>query len=371
MSDSSILILLLLPVTEWFVSFVASLFLFKGGVRLPLQTNHESETDFKEVQVKLAYASLIAHFFVLLGTLVWRSKFATESIGFSAPTLPLHAVVLGAIAGWAWYAGLFSFVAIQRSLLPTSILNWEAPALYVDGIARRSLFLAGLVAIEFWRVAALSSLQADGLSPSSALIICAAVYAGRLLLQGRHRIAYGALEGLLYGGLFFHYGTLVAPLSGRIIFEIGLYGLLRKTFRRLPSSGFPVLAQCPVCHKGLTTSELGQPASALRCPHCHEVIGITYGRQRLRLACYAVSFFVFLTLLGEISPGQLHGDTSMYLGILESTAAALGFTIWVDSLVPPQLDPGNPDLPTLDLAKRQAPSAPPDQSGPDGEKRNL
>lgn len=352
---------MLLPVCEWFVVFVAPFFFPKGGVHLTLHDSEISESDFKKVQENWAYAALVAHFLVLLGTLAWRSNFAVQVSGFRAPSPTFDGLLLGAIAGWAWYAALFLLVKLQQRLLPASLLHWEAPVLYIDGAARRSLFLVGAVAIEFWRATVLSALQADGMSPSNALVTCAAVYAGRMVLQGRHRIAYGALEGLVYGGLFLHFGTLAAPLGGRIIFDIGLYGLLRRTVRLLPSSGLPVVTLCPLCHKNLTASDFGQSAT-FRCPHCHEILGTTHARPKRILASYSLSCIAFLIV--QEATGQLQSDSSLFLGLLVSIAAALGFTIWIDSLLPAKIDPGNPNLPTLDLTPRRPPPNGQDQPGP-------
>src|SRR6266849_2622135 len=350
MSIPSLILLLLLPLTEWLVwsAFLSSI---RNAVAQQGATSHTSP---KELLTKFflfsGWANLLVYLVVLFGTGIWLwfNNFTWQQVG-GVSFFKLGYVVLGTACGIAFFGALNLLAAFQKKLIPQRQFLWEVPALYALGYTRWILLLFGVAALEFWRATSITSLMNDSISPGTAILLCAGVYALRLFPRGPYRVAYGAFEGLVFGGLYVWLGSLVAPLAARLACELGMFVIFRGTVPAPPDFSLPSVANCPLCGRGLTREEV-RFRQSLTCPQCHQVIGLPSWRMPLvRFLCFA-GLVVFLGAFLKFSPDgnadSLFNLCAAYVGALLAT---IGTVALIDVLSFRRLSPGSPGMPSLGL----------------------
>jgi hypothetical protein len=266
----------------------------------------------------------------------------------------LAAAMLGGIAGLAWFWGLIMLLGIQRLLLPSQPVGWDVPALFARGLFRPLLVVLGPIAIESWRCAAIYALLHDGLSGRNALIICTIAYALPILHRSFYRAAHGVLEGLIYGNLFLWQGTAVAPIAAHFLLAAGMAFFFRRVVGAGTPTQQPILALCPQCKGPLTFHQMKWD-EAFTCPHCGQTLAIVNWRRTQRLILGLSAAFVFCIAVFTLpSNGSSFEGVEVFLCLALGSCASLGFVLLVQSAFPPKLEPGNPDMPSLDLTRRLA-----------------
>jgi len=240
MSTPSLILLLLFPLTEWFLWSAFLPWIRKAAA----QQEGISPPPLKESLTKVflfsGRANLLVYLVVLFGTgtWLWFNNFTWQQVGVVS-VFKLNSLVLGTACGIAFFGALILLAAFQKKLIPHAQFLWEVPALYALGSTRWILLLFGAAALELWRTTSITSLMNDSISPGTAILLCSGVYALRFFPRGRYRVAYGAFEGLVFGGLYVWLGSLVGPLAARLACELGMFVLFRVPCR-LPRT-FP----CP------------------------------------------------------------------------------------------------------------------------------
>ena len=344
------ILLILLPLTEWVLWSVFLPSIRKAAAQQGTISTLVLKESFTRVFLFSGRANLFIYLVVLFGTgtWLWFNNFTWRQVGVTS-AFEFGNVVLGTVCGVAFFGALILLAAFQKKLIPQKQFLWEVPALYALGHSRWILLLLGTVALELWRASSIASLISDSLSPSMALLLCAGVYALRLFPRGPYRIAYGAFEGLVLGGLYVWLGSLVAPLAARLACELGMFVIFRGTVPAPPDFSLPSVANCPLCGRGLTREEV-RFRQSLTCPQCHQVIGLPSWRMPLvRFLCFA-GLVVFLGAFLKFSPDgnadSLFNLCAAYVGALLAT---IGTVALIDVLSFRRLSPGSPGMPSLGL----------------------
>jgi len=352
-AQSSIVLLALLPLAEWAITSIARRAIQRETSNSAKEVPPLSQDAEKRIRGILNRAYLATHATVLFGTSawLWRSGLGQELFAQASSHITRD-IALGASCGLAWYSVLFHLAALQAKLIPEVRFVWEVPALYATGSMRWSLMVLGAAAIELWRITALSSLLHEGYLVSSALLVCTAVYAVRLFDRGMPRMAYAALEGLIYAGLFLWLGSLIAPLAARAIFELGMSALFRQAVPLFQTAGLPAVACCPLCRQGLTWREV-RYREAFRCPKCDSVIGVSNSWLPRTKAMGVASYVCFLVLFFGWAPGFLQASLRIFFGATVVCGfAARGCLQLLNALFPPAIEPGSPGIPELDFSHK-------------------
>jgi len=350
MTIPSLILLLLFPLTEWLLwsGFLPSI------RKAAAQQGAISPPPLKELLTKVflfsGRANLLVYLVVLFGTAMWLwfNNFTWQQVGV-ASVFKLDNLVLGTACGVAFFGALILLAAFQKKLIPQRQFLWEVPALYALGYTRWILLLFGAAALEFWRATSISSLMNDSISPSTAILLCAGVYALRLFPRGPYRVAYGAFEGLVFGGLYVWLGSLVAPLAARLVCELGMFVVFRGTVPAPPDFSLPSVANCPLCGRGLTREEI-RFRQSFTCPQCRQVIGLPSWRMPLvRFLCFA-GLVGFLGVFLEFSPdGTADSFVNFCVAYIGAFLATIGTVVLSDVLSFRQLTPGSPGMPSLGL----------------------
>jgi hypothetical protein len=350
MTIPSLILLLLFPLTEWLLWSA-----FLPSIRKAVaQQGAISPAPLKESLTKVflfsGRANLLVYLVVLLGTAIWLwfNNFTWQQVGV-ASVFKLDNLVLGTACGIAFFGALILLAAFQKKLIPQRQFLWEVPALYALGYTRWILLLFGAAALELWRATSITSLMNDSISPGTAILLCAGVYALRLFPRGPYRLAYGAFEGLVFGGLYVWLGSLVAPLSARLVCELGMFVVFRGTVPAPPDFTLPSVADCPLCGRGLTREEV-RFRQSFTCPQCRQVIGLPNWRMPLvRFLCFA-GLVGFLAVFLEFSPdGAADSFFNYCVAYIGAFLATIGTIILFDVLSFRRLSPGSPGMPSLGL----------------------
>ncbi len=350
MSTPSLILLLLFPLTEWFLWSAFLPWIRKAAA----QQEGISPPPLKESLTKVflfsGRANLLLYLVVLFGTgtWLWFNNFTWQQVGVVS-VFKLNSLVLGTACGIAFFGALILLAAFQKKLIPHAQFLWEVPALYALGSTRWILLLFGAAALELWRTTSITSLMNDSISPGTAILLCSGVYALRFFPRGRYRVAYGAFEGLVFGGLYVWLGSLVGPLAARLACELGMFVLFRGTVPTPPDFSLPYVAICPLCGRGLTRGEV-RFRQSFTCPQCGQVIGLPSWRTPLvRFLCFA-GLVGFLGVFLEFSPdGTEDSFVNLCVAYIGACLATIGTIVLFDVFSFRRLSPGSPGMPNLGL----------------------
>lgn len=350
MSISSFILLLLFPLAEWllWLAFLRSI------RKAAAQQGAISLTSLKESLTKIflfsGQANLLVYLVVLFGTgsWLWLNDFTWHHV-VGASFLNPRYVILGIVCGIAFFGSLVLLAAFQKKLIPQKQFLWEVPALYALGYTRWVLLIFGAAAIELWRASSISSLTNDSVSSGTAILLCSGVYALRLFPRGPYRMAYGAFEGLVFGGLYMWLGSLAAPLAARLVCELSMFIVFRGTVPAPPDFTWPAVAKCPLCGKGLTREEV-RFRQSFTCPQCSQVIGLPSWRMPLvKFTCFA-GLVGFLAVFLEFSPdGTSDSFLNFCVAYVGAFLAMFGTIVLIDVASFRRLGPGSPGMPGLGL----------------------
>jgi hypothetical protein len=350
MSIPSLILLLLLPSTEWLLWSA-----FLPSIRKAVaQQGVGSPPLLKELLTRVFLFSgrtnLLVYLVVLFGTATWLwfNNFTWQQVGV-ASAFKLDNLALGTTCGIALFGALILLAAFQKKLIPQRQFLWEVPAVYALGYTRWILLPFGAAALELWRAASISSLMNDSVSPGAAILLCSGVYALRLFPRGPYRVAYGTFEGLAFGGLYVWVGSLVAPLVARLACELGMLVVFRGTVPAPPDFSLPPVANCPLCGKGFTRGEV-RFRQSFTCPQCRQVVGLPNWRMPLvRFLCFA-GLVGFLGVFLEFSPkGTPDNFVNFCVAYIGAFLATIGTIVLMDVLSFRRLSPGSPGMPSLGL----------------------
>jgi hypothetical protein len=350
MTIPSLILLLLLPLTEWLLwsAFLLSIrrtVAHQGAISLPAL-----KESLTRVFLFSGRANLLVYLVVLFGTgtWLWFNNFTWQQVGV-ASVFKLDNMVLGTACGIAFFGALILLAAFQKKLIPQGQFLWEVPALYALGYTRWILLLLGAAALELWRASLITSLINDSVSSGTAILLCSGVYALRLFRRGPYRVAYGAFEGLVFSGLYVWLGSLVAPLAARLVCELGMFVVFRGTVPAPPDFSLPSVANCPLCGRGLTREEV-RFRQSFTCPQCRQVIGLPSWRMPLvRFLCFA-GLVGFLGIFLEFSPdGTADSFVNFCVAYIGAFLATIGAVALLDVLSFRRLSPGSPGMPSLGL----------------------
>lgn len=350
MPIASLILLLLLPSAEWLIWSA-----FRPSIRATVERFEiVSPLILRETITRIflfsGRANLLVYLIVLFGTgtWLWFNNITWRQVGVKV-AFEFGSVVLGTACGVAFFGALILLSAFQSGLIPRRQLLWEVPALYALGQTRWLLLLLGAVAFELWRASTITSLINDSLSFGMALLLCTGVYALRLASRGPYRVAYAAIEGLAFGGLFLWTGSLVASMAARLACEFCMCLIFRGAVPVPPDFSLPRIASCPLCGRGFLREEVRFRAS-FACPECHQVIGSPSWRAPLvKFTCYA-GLVAFLGLFLEFTPERSE-ESFFYFCIAYSGAflATIGSVVLIDAWSLRRLSPGPPGIPSMGL----------------------
>lgn len=353
MSISSFILLLLFPLAEWllWLAFLPSIRKAAG------QQSAISRTSLKESLTRIflfsGQANLLVYLVVLFGTAswLWLNDFTWRRVE-GASFFNAGYVIMGTVCGIAFFGSLVLLAVFQKKLIPQKQFLWEVPALYALGYTRWALLVLGVPALELWRASSISSLTNDSVSSGAAILLCSGVYALRLFPRGPYWMAYGAFEGLVFGGLYVWLGSLAAPLAARLVCELGMFILFRGTVPAPPDFTLPAVAKCPLCGRGLTREEV-RFRQSFACPQCSQVIGLPSWRlPLLKFSCFAGPVG-FLGVFLELSPdGTANSFTNFCASYIGAVLATFGTIVLIDALSFRRLGPGSPGMPSLELTSR-------------------
>ncbi|HXM97411.1 MAG TPA: hypothetical protein VN982_02945 [Candidatus Dormibacteraeota bacterium] len=362
MSIATLSLLLLFPLIEW-LSWSAFLPSIRRAARLA------SPKIFKESLTTVFLFSGRAHLLIYLallfgtGTWLWSNGFTWTQVGVTS-AFGFRNLLLGTICGVAFFGGLILISVFQRKLVPHAQFLWEVPALYSLGYTRWILLFLGAASLEIWRAATVTSLVNDSFSLGTAVLLSAGIYALRLMPRGPYRVAYGAFEGLVFGGVYVWLGSVVAPLSARLACDLAMFIFFRGTVPAPPDFSRPVVAHCPLCERGFALDELHLRQS-LTCPDCLQVIGLPSWREPLVKFSLFAGLVGFLALLLEFSPGGKEGGYgTFFLGYIGAFLATIGVVVLINLLSLRGLKPGSPGIPTLGLTSNTKKTEEPDNESP-------
>jgi hypothetical protein len=350
MSISSFTLLLLFPVAEWIVwsAFLPSI------RRAAAEQGAISRTSLRESLARIflfsGQANLLVYLVVLFGTAtwLWLNNFTWQHVA-GTPFFNLRYVVLGTVCGIAFFGALVLLCVFQKKLIPQKQFLWEVPALYALGYTRWVLLLFGVAALELWRASSISSLTNDSVSSGTAILLCSGIYALRLFPRGPYRMAYGAFEGLVFGGLYLWLGSVAAALAARLICELSMFTVSRGNVPAPPDFTFPSVAICPLCGRGFTHEEV-RFRQSFTCPQCNQVIGLPSWRVPLvRFMCFA-GLVGFLVVFLELRPdGAADSFVNFCISYVGAVLATLGMVVLIDVASIRKLGPGSPGMPSLGL----------------------
>ena len=350
MSIPSLILLLLFPLTEWllwsaFLPSIRKAAAQQGAISLP-----SLKESLTKVFLFSGRANLLVYLGVLFGTGIWLwfNGFWWRQVGVTSVFI-LRNIVVGITCGIAFFGALILLAAFQKKLIPQRQLLWEVPALYALGCTRWVLLLSGAAALELWRATSITSLMNDSVSSGTAILLSSGTYALRLFPRGPYRVAYGAFEGLVFGGLYVWLGSLAAPLAARLVCELGMFVVFRGTVPAPPDFSLPAVGNCPLCGRGLTREEV-RFRQSFSCPQCHQVIGLPSWRMPLvKFLCFA-GLVGFLGVFLEFSPdGTADTFVNFCVAYIGAFLATIGTVVLIDVLSFRRLSPGSPGMPSLGL----------------------
>jgi hypothetical protein len=365
MSIATLSLLLLFPLIEWLLwsAFLPSI--RRAARQASPATFTESLTT---IFLFNGRAQLSIYLALLFGTAtwLWLTGSTWPEVGVTS-SFAFRNLVTGSISGLAFFGGLIVISIFQRKLVPHAQFLWEVPALYSLRHMRWILLFAGAAALEMWRAAAISSLVNDSFSFGTAVLLCAGVYAARLAPRGSYRVAYGAFEGLVFGGVYVWLGSIVAPLSARLVCDLAMFVFFRGSVPAPPDFSSPSVANCPLCRRGFGPEKLHLRQS-LTCPTCLQVIGLPSWRQPLVKFLLFAGPLVFLELFVELSaPEDPWSYRNLFFGYIGAFLATIGAVVLIDLFSFRRLRPGSPGIPNLGLTsikKTEDPDEPPEHERP-------
>ncbi len=350
MPIASLILLLLLPSAEWLIWSAFRPSIRRTVVQQEIVSPLILKESFTRIFLFIGRANLLIYLVVLFGTgaWLWFNHLTWQQVGVKA-VFEFGGVVLGTGCGVAFFGTLILLSAFQNRLIPRRQLLWEVPALYALGETRWLLLLVGAGAFELWRASTVTSLINDSLSSGMALLLCTGVYALRLASRGPYRVAYAAIEGLSFGGLFLWTGSLVAPVAARLACEFCMCLIFRGAVPGPPDFSLPPIASCPLCGRGLSREEV-RFRTSFTCPQCQQVIGSPSWRMPVvKFTCFA-GLVAFLGLFLEFTP-ERSADSFFYFCIayIGAFLATIGSVVLIDAWSLRKLSPGSPGIPSMGL----------------------
>jgi len=352
MSAESFRLLVVFPIAVWLSpALVVSMSGWKGTDHpSPSASNPPQFPNFQSklniwVELCIYLATLITTFIFLPAASVHGAWSYIGTTRISAPA------TLGSITGLAWFWLLVMLLGIQRLLVPNARLIWEIPALLAHGPLRPVLVVLVPVAIEFWRCATITALIRDGISGTNALIVCMVAYVVPFASRNPYRAAHAVLEGFLYGILFLWQQTFVAPVTAHLVFGIGMIFVFRRASGTAIPFQPPMIAACPQCRGGLTFGQIKWDETFI-CAHCGQLLSIVNWRRTPRLILGLSSVFLFCTLVLVLSPEVSFDRGAGFVLLALGTFAANGLVILIQFAISPKLEPGDPEMPSLNLTRR-------------------
>jgi hypothetical protein len=365
MSIQSLTVLLLFPLSGWLIWSAFLPWIRKAAAKHVSIPGLSPRELLAKIFLLNGQANLLAYLVVLFGTgiWVWINHFTWKEAGVTL-VFKLDEMVLGAACGIAFFGGLILLAGFQKKLIPQRQFLWEVPALYALGYMRWVLLFLGIVTLEFWRATSITSLMKDSISPGAAILVCSGVYALRLFSGGPYRMVYGAIEGLVFGGLYVWLGSLEGPLAARLACELGTFVIFRGTVPAPPDFSLPHVANCPLCRRGLTRAEV-RFRQSFACPQCHQVIGLPGWRVPLvRFLCFG-GFLGFLgVFLGFTPDGTEDSYLHLCIAYIGALLATIGTIALIDVLSFRRLRPGSPGMPSLGLTSNRREPVNQDQEPP-------
>ena len=314
--------LLSLPLGMWALVIFAYVFPTPYGQSLHRGLSASTKADAISPARAWARGILVIHLLVL-GLVAGLSQEPTESLDFLFQYFrrPFWPALAGVFVGLAACGGL----PLLRLLLPA---EKRFRALALVGMDRSLLLstislLVVVLVEEFWRVACLRSLLANGYSPEYALVTTSIAFG---IAFGSFGISTGLAEGTigaLYGALFLWSSSFVVAFFAHLTIQAQLTALLwAATPAAAPADRLDSPARkCPDCGTLIVLNRV-QRGETLRCPSCGATLSfadsraaaIRWGGIFLRVMLTVVGYLALTEIIGE-------GDNKVFIAFLLSLPA--------------------------------------------------
>jgi hypothetical protein len=354
--SSSVLLLILYPVIVIAAPIVFYALWPKMRPLVPnLAANAETETEKAATARVSAFISLFTYSGLMFGTLLWQLFFSPDlgNAGFFANSR-LSTALIGGYLGISWAGVSIWLLALGAA---TGRMRREIPGLKAPLKVQVAVWLAGALAEETWRIAAIVALVISRNSPLFSVVAVSAAFASGYLSLGLQRTAVAFLEAVFFGFLFLWHGSFLALFTAHLavqavylwgVAQLSQDGQSRKTWQ-IPGT------KCPVCQTHLKLLQI-KLSEVFKCPSCQEPLSLSDGYQNvMRFAgAFGLCSVILLTtiLLTSWMPGNLGAWLTYPVSYGFATSGLFLYRRAFTRLFPPRLQRGTPYFITLNLEGR-------------------
>jgi hypothetical protein len=346
----SVLLLVLYPV----VGLVAPLVFFSlWPKKLPPAPNLAAGDEDKKAATALlgALVWLFAYGSLICGTLLYQLLFplSLDRVGLPSNSR-VWTTLIGGYLGASWAGVSIWFLALGAA---TGRMRREIPGLMAPLSLQIPVWLIEALAEETWRAAAIVGLLAAHNSPLFSIAAVAVAFGSAYLRLGLQRAAVGTLEGMFFGFLFLWQGSLLAPFTAHLaVHAVYLWGVGQFQDRESRKTWQMPGTKCPACQRNLKLLQV-RMSDVFECPSCQASLSVSDGYQNVMRFTAAFSFcsLIILTilLLKDWVPSSLVFWLTYPVSYGVATSGIFLYRRLFTRLFPPRLQPGTPNIITLNL----------------------
>lgn len=350
----------LLPVLYPVVGLVAPpIFFSLWPKKLPPAPNLAvGDEDKKTATARLgALVSLFVYGSLICGTLLYQLLFplSLDNVGLPSNSR-VWTTLVGGYLGTSWAGVSIWFLALGAA---TGRMRREIPGLMAPLSLQIPVWLMEALAEETWRAAAILGLVAAHNSPLFSVVAVAVAFGSAYLRLGLQRAAVAALEGMFFGFLFLWQGSLLAPFAAHLaVHAVYLWGVGESQDRESRKTWQMPGTKCHVCQGNVKLLQV-KMSDVFECPSCKASLSVSDGYQNVMRFAAAFSFgsLIILTiaLLKDWVPNNLVFWLTYPVSYGVATSGIFLYRRLFTRLFPPRLQPGTPNIITLNLKVRHKP----------------